>query len=341
MKKKKFFKLCVRALTGQISLKEREILNAWLQQSPENRDYFDRLEKTWSDQKFPTLPFEPDLDKAWLEFEQALKGASNKRRSFPVLVNIGDTLEGWFGFNYRGALITGLALCVLVFTTLFFKTELFRTRYHSVITRNNQTVRLTLIDGSQVRLNNGSSIRYLKKFPDSHREIMLAGEAFFEVSQEERPFSVVTKYAKTTVLGTEFNVWARGEKTRVIVKEGRVRLGSLMADSSHIELTKGQMSQIIGQQPPESPGWVDADYLLGWLSGQLVFRIAPLEEITAELERKYDVSVVLGNSALADMTLTAEFADGSIEEILTSICLTLNIRYTVDSGQYILMSEPE
>ena len=335
----KYFKLCIRDISGHITPEEKDTLYKWLRRSSENQDYYNQLSDTWAQQKFPELPFKPDTDKAWFHFEKSLVETKTKKWPPLLFVNIGDKLEGFLDPIVRPALVTCATLLIFSIGFLFWKSKLFNSPYTSVITRNKQTIELTLSDGSHVRLNNGSSIKYLRTFSDTHRQVMLAGEAFFKVTRDERPFTVVTKQAWTTVLGTQFNVWARGEETLVIVKEGRVRLSSIIPDSGSFELTKGQMSQIVGQHSPEPPELVDAEYLLGWLNGRLIFKKTPLPEIVAELERTYDVSIVLHNSTLADLTMTAEFENASIEEILSSICLTLNISYTYDSDNYILTNQ--
>ncbi len=165
---------------------------------------------------------------------------------------------------------------------------------------------------------------------------MLDGEAYFKVAYNKRSFIVITKHARITVLGTQFNVWDRGDKTRVIVKEGRVKLSSVLSDSSGVELTTGQMSQVFGHHAPEPPNSVDTKYLLGWLENRLAFEKTPLHEIIAELERFYDVSILLSDTTLANQTITAEFEDASIQDVLSSICLTLNMRWKFESKKYII-----
>lgn len=339
MIKRRYFKLCVRAISGQISPKEKVALDGWLERSSENREYYDQLAKAWSEQAFPPLPLDPDVDKAWSGIEKSLQEIpTNKRTSF-ILANTTEILKDFLGSAYRPVLITGATILVFAVVFLVWRMEFFRSPYTTEVTRNKQILEFTLSDSTHVRLNSGSSIKFPALFSESSREVVLSGEAFFRVSRDVRSFTVVTKQARTTVLGTEFNVWTRGNETRVIVKEGRVRFHSLNPDGHYVDLFKDQRSQIVGRLPPEPPGSVDADYLLGWLKGQLVFRKTPLSEIVAELERTYDVPILLANSHLGDLTMTAEFADASIDEILSSICLTLNIGYTVESDEYILNSK--
>ena len=83
---------------------------------------------------------------------------------------------------------------------------------------------LTLSDGSQVILNSGSELKYLKNFEKDKRAIFLKGEVFFSVTKDaSRPFIVHTLETTTTALGTSFNVRAyKGESIDVSLLTGKV-----------------------------------------------------------------------------------------------------------------------
>src|SRR5690606_4264732 len=73
------------------------------------------------------------------------------------------------------------------------------------ITQWGQKLNIRLGDGTQVRLNSGSSLKYPESFIGDKREVELTGEAFFEVSPDSRPFVIRSGEVMTTVLGTSFN----------------------------------------------------------------------------------------------------------------------------------------
>jgi transmembrane sensor len=336
MNPSKYFKLSVRAITGNITLKQKKALDRWLQQSPERQQEYNRWMKTWERQKHTPMPIIPDVDAAWQRFEASLPRVEKKRSFSTLFMNIDQLLANLFELKYRPALVSAAAILIVVMGLFLWKSSLLKSSYNTVMTLNTQTQEVTLSDGTRVLLNSGSRIQYPKTDSATERTVRLVGEAYFSVIPDERPFYVITQHARTTVLGTQFNVWARGEETRVIVKEGLVRLSSLISKSLEVEITKGQMSKVIGQSPPQPPTDVDTHYSLGWLRGQLVFIKTPLSEIVDELQRKFDVSIEFADPSLTHRTMTADFEDATIDEILSSICLTLDIRYMVDKGDYIL-----
>jgi len=66
---------------------------------------------------------------------------------------------------------------------------------------------ITLVDGTKIWLNAGSSLSYPIHFTKNRREVYLSGEAFFEVTSDDaKPFYVITNDMKIRVTGTRFNV---------------------------------------------------------------------------------------------------------------------------------------
>ena len=85
-----------------------------------------------------------------------------------------------------------------------------------------------LPDGSLVKLHANSQVSFVEEWEVGvDREVFLKGEAYFEVEkkpQTQAKFSVFTNDLKVEVLGTEFNVDTRKEKTEVVLNEGSIKL---------------------------------------------------------------------------------------------------------------------
>jgi len=80
----------------------------------------------------------------------------------------------------------------------------------TVVTNTGTTVRhITLPDGSDVALEQYSSLRWTPGFTRTQRSLSLEGAATFNVAQDKgRPFTVYSENVATTVLGTAFRVSA-------------------------------------------------------------------------------------------------------------------------------------
>jgi len=340
MEKNKYYNLCVKAIAGDIAPEEKIKLNHWLEESKENQNFYSKIAITWQQTELHDSPVIVDLDQEWTQLKQQLRLESEPARIKRSGLRFREILDKYaeiFRPRLRPALVLGVA--VLIFFSILFitKDRSIKPEYLEIFTGNKQQSEYVFSDGSQVQLNSVSSIKFLKPFSDSLRRVFLSGEAFFEVAHEKRPFEVVTENAKTTVLGTEFNVWTRSEQTRVIVKQGLVRLSSLQAESDNVELSNDQMSWIEKNSPPSLPENVDTDYILGWLEGRLVFEKTPLQEIIAELARTYDVSIEVKHSDLNEQTITATFDNLPIETVLASICLTLGVDFKTGVNGYVIL----
>ena len=90
-----------------------------------------------------------------------------------------------------------------------------------------QRVNLDLPDGSNVWLNAGTKMQYPVSFMTGKREVILDGEAYFEVVHNEKsPFVVHTSTLDVEVLGTKFNVEAYSARKifETSLMEGKVKV---------------------------------------------------------------------------------------------------------------------
>ena len=340
MDESKFINLCTKAVTGNISHDEQHELDFLLESSPKNLEIYNQLHNTWQQTEFSFDSPLPDIEKEWLKFYKKIEVKEEKTINKIVFSQLEKFRAGFAATiqpRLRPAFIVLAALIIFISLIFVLKNRTLEPEFIEIFTVNKQRTTYVFSDGSKVRLNCGSSIKFFKTFSDTTREVHLAGEAFFDVLKDKRPFIVLTENARTTVLGTEFNIWARNNRTRIMVKDGKVRFGLVTNATANVELIKNQMSCVKDDLLPQEPKNVDTDYLLGWLEDKLVFEKTTLIEILNELERTYDMSIELKNGKLENETITAVFDNSPIDTVLSSICLTLGINYEVESGRYILL----
>ena len=203
-------------------------------------------------------------------------------------------------------------------------------------------IALRLPDGSRVELNSGASLTFAPRtFGWFSRTTSLVGEAFFEVVPRESEFVARTFNAEVRVLGTSFNVRAwpgeGGGETVVALHTGRVRLSSRTPEARAVVLRPGQMSRVESQNAaPTHPEATDLNQALAWRTGRFVFVDAPLSEILAEMERRFDVSIRADADEVLDDRLTLAYDEPtSAETILEDIASSYSrYRYRRISGGY-------
>ncbi len=198
----------------------------------------------------------------------------------------------------------------------------------------------TLPDGSTVELNSGSTVSYRRGFQAwpfveaDQRTVRLDGEAFFDVVDGARTFTVETEVARVTVAGTRFNVRAWNEDdpaTEVTVVDGRVRLGPRKQQDQSVLLSEsGQSSQVSDPAAaPTSPQSASVDHVLAWRNGGFAARAQPLASVLHELGRRYDASLRLHESVEQTRVPVSLYYPGptDLETILHDLCTARDLNY--------------
>lgn len=190
---------------------------------------------------------------------------------------------------------------------------------------------VTLPDGSRVQLNSESSLTYRTHFLGA-RNVRLEGEAFFDVTKGDDPFVVETFNARTTVLGTSFNVRARPDDshatTAVVVATGSVRVTAKGGTKDGVVLAAGQQSQVIARADrPTSPEAVVLERQLAWRMGGLAFSNQPFSMIFAEIERRYDVEIEASEDILSESFSLYVNAPVSAQSVIADLARAEGLRY--------------
>ncbi len=195
----------------------------------------------------------------------------------------------------------------------------------SVKTEIAQTETFSLPDNSEVVLNAGSKITFNKKKWTNSRELSLDGEAYFKVTKGNK-FSVKTVEGIVSVLGTQFNVFARDGLFVVACYEGLV---SVAFNDTLLKVPAGSKVQIengklVMNKTTENHSPV-------WLLNESSFENGPLQMVVKELERQYPVNVSLEN---IDSTkrFTGTFTHKNLELALKSICEPLQLHYKINNN---------
>nr|WP_319271269.1 FecR domain-containing protein [uncultured Draconibacterium sp.] len=157
---------------------------------------------------------------------------------------------------------------------------------------NHSTI--TLSDGTKVWINAGSRLIYPSRFTDKTREVLLVGEAFFDVSKmEDKPFVVKTPDIDIKVLGTQFNVSAYPDENvaHAVLTEGSVEIShkSQSVFERNIILKPGQLASYNKQNESTNIYDVDTEYFTSWKEGYLTFTNSDLNRVVKKLERYYNI----------------------------------------------------
>lgn len=171
-----------------------------------------------------------------------------------------------------------------------------------------QRVNLGLPDGSNVWLNAGTRMQYPVSFLKGKREVILDGEAYFEVVHDEKsPFVVHTKVVDIEVLGTKFNVEAYSTRNlfETSLMQGKVRVKLSDNEQPAVILYPDQKTTLKDGKLVVSK--IDDYNVYRWKEGLYCFRNKPFADIMKDLEKYYDMEIHMDREDLAEVVLTGKF----------------------------------
>lgn len=171
-----------------------------------------------------------------------------------------------------------------------------------------QRVNLDLPDGTNVWLNAGTKMQYPVSFMQGKREVILDGEAYFEVAHNEKsPFVVHTHALDVEVLGTKFNVEAYSKRKvfETSLIQGKVRVKSPDNEKVSVTLLPNYKTTLKSGKLIVSK--IDDYNVYRWKEGLYCFKSKPFAEIMQDLERYYDLNIQLDKQSIAKVALTGKF----------------------------------
>lgn len=200
---------------------------------------------------------------------------------------------------------------------------------------------VTLPDGSSVRLNADSELTLGQNWSEANdREVWLNGEAYFFVEKKTgtaAKFTVHVGELNVEVLGTQFNVNARTEITRVVLDEGKIGLYST-GDSTRYMMTPGEavsidqsenaISEIANVDPKTSSSWKD---------GYLLYKDSPLGDVIQDIRYTFGYTPVVRDSLLLETAISGALSATDFEDLLLTLEDVLpRISFTVEDQRLII-----
>ena len=195
---------------------------------------------------------------------------------------------------------------------------------------------IKLDDGTKVWVNAETKLKYPVAFVGDRREVVLEGEAFFDVAKNEKPFIVKTSFGDVRVLGTAFGISAYASEPesyttlvrgKVSVEREGIKPVVILPGEQVVTSKDGKM---IKQQ-------VDVEEFVGWKDGIYVFKEKSLGEIMKTLERWYNISVDFQDKSLVDLPFTGNLKRyDDINVFFDALTRTGDMKYRVEGNQVIL-----
>lgn len=226
------------------------------------------------------------------------------------------------------------------------KSSLNKLVYNELTIPYGKQFDLILADGTQVKLNAGSWIKYPIQFlKGKSRKVFLKGEAYFDVVKDQtHPFVVNTGGIGVQVLGTQFNISHYPEDSHIntVLVEGSVKV--------YKENKKGDQAASTVLTPGHKAAWdikkmqmaveeVDVTIYTSWKEGILKFKNLTFHSIRKKLERHFNITIENQYQFLEYQIYTASFTGESIEEILNAFNEDTPFTYEVEGDKITIIKQ--
>lgn len=312
--------LLLRFLKHRTTPAENRRIAEWIAADPENADRLFETERIWSLRNEERFSDKKEITSAYARLLSELPESRKinktlKKKSYPFL--------RWL--RYAAAVV----LIGLLSANLYWMKEKEAAETNQVEVPSGQRASLTLSDGTKVWLNSRSRLVYPARFSSRNRQVELEGEGYFEVThQENAPFIVHAGPVRVRVVGTRFNVKNyQNESSSITLTEGKVEVTASGNDCKVILSPNEQVSY------SEKSGWtavsaVNAEAVRSWTRGEAAYINKRLDEITSDLERKFNIRIEIKDKELASEVFNCRYKEtATLEQIFTLLKNTRNLDY--------------
>lgn len=308
MNPNRYIQLIYKQLKGDISPEEAKDLQDWEGKSEENQAEAKLTRDAWEASAEHDLPFDLDLDADFAAIQGRIQTTNKQAKVVKMPVR-------------RPYLRIAAAGAVLVAAVFLLRNFMSQAETMQTFTAQKAGEKISLVDGTEVTLNAGSTLSYPTDFSESVREVKLTGEAYFSVTKNAaKRFEVHTDKTTVTVLGTEFNVSENSETglTEIAVSEGKVQVEA-NESKDKIILTAAEKG-VFNHKEAKLSEYKDANLNdLAWKRGVLQFKATKLSEVLSELGDFYEVEIALEEENMKNCAFSGRYKTSTTEREMIDI----------------------
>lgn len=302
--------LLIKHLLGEAGEDEQANISEWIAASDSNKAHYEQLRKVWDTGKIIASKSKVDENAAWQRFQQRVQQAQQPTKTIPLNA---PRRMGWM------QIAAGLILLLATGWGIYNFGGFGMTK----VMADNGVLTETLPDGTVVTINKGSYIKYDSDFSGDTRDVILEGEAFFDITPDKsKPFIITANKVNVKVVGTSFNVKSDDEMTEVIVETGIVEVRK---KADMVKLLPNEKAIVKKGSAPIKQSNND-DLYNYYRTKEFVCKDTPLWRLVDVLSEAYGANIVFGNDQLRDLRINTTFKNESLDNILDIISQTMNVR---------------
>jgi ferric-dicitrate binding protein FerR (iron transport regulator) len=335
-------------LAGEATVIQKRQLEEWLL-SPENQETFYECLEEW-ERRHPQ--FIPDADKAFLNYRKRLYSKEDTTGlPYPLLYDTGGQKEekkeeeelysiatNATSSSNRGWFMKIAVLLLIILGAAVYKDKLL---YRHYITGEKEIRTVLLPDNSKVTLLGNADLKLARLFNwKKERAVWLKGQAIFNIrsTPDHRPFFVNTPFkAQIQVLGTEFDLYAANDSTRVFLNEGSIRVNMDSSFSRPFIMKPGDLVKMGNRNMVQIKNNQFYWQFRTQVSHTLVFDKTPLSDVGLIMKEQFGKTIHIPDTALANRRISGSYKWTTEKDILNTLALMMNFTVTYEeNGEAVL-----
>ena len=338
MEEEKDIIILTKYIVGEANDEEKEFISKWLSEDLSHEALYIELKAAWHASDFYENSHSIDVGKAYNLFRKKI--SNQKTKVFTLQFS-------------KLKVAASIALLVSIGALLFFIIEKKHNNAPSfsqeIAVPNGQQKKIILSDGTTVWLNSASTLKIDNDYGKKNRNVYLEGEGYFEVVHDKNlVFTISTKDYTVRDIGTEFNIKAYPADSifETAVIDGKISVEGKFTGNdkvSTIFLAKNGVLKIQHPSQSKTSSTVKAAPIVVvknssnvntynyWKDDMLVFDDLSFKDIAAQLERRYNVVILIKDDSLNNYHFSGSFNKvPDIENVLNIIQETTPISYQLN-----------
>jgi len=323
--------LLIKYITGEVSARQIKVIDDWLSFSEQNRKDLARLKNCWI---LSGLNRETDVIMKNPEVQQILKKVHLRRKQ-------SQKIQRLQFIKYAAAIILFSIILTSLQKYLSAPGMNQDDQLAEIIVSPGERSQLVLPDGSKVKLNGDSRLKFPAHFNEKNRTVYLEGEAFFEVKhQPDRPFIVNTSSISIEVLGTKFNVsgYANDPYVLTYLETGKIQITDAGREGKKWILSPAEAFRIDKASGNYSKTNITDNRYLDWTIGILTIKGETIEELAKKLERRFNVAIKFRDEEVKSHIYTGSIKDEELTTVLEALKFTSSLNYMIYGDTVTLQS---
>jgi transmembrane sensor len=321
--------LLVKYLHNECSGEEIEIVRNWLKADPGNIKILNELNEIQILTSPTNTLINPDTENEWQRIVKraGIQNIPLKKRSFLKIQPKIWRLAAAFLF-----ICASFAVYNLFFTQ---KSQNMIEIYSS----GKEIEQHILPDKSHIWLSPQSKVAYPESFSNNKREIILHGEAFFDIAKDSmKPFIIQAGKTKVVILGTSFTYrsFIKDNQDILIVNSGKVAFYDQENISNYIIVEAGYTAIYDYTSKTIQKMKTSGINLFALKTGKMIFENENLGNIALELSKYYKKEISLKDSLLKNIKLTVTFDNLPINQALKMLEVALDIKTNTISDTIVI-----